>query len=340
MRSRKRRLNLFGYRDATLALLRFRFDNLNPEPTAGTGLADGVNDVPPVNGGTDRTFDSLANGTVDEPPVNQPRAPDSPQPSQVRAPTDPNQRVGATPPAAPAAEGWQSIREAAQAQGFQFDHTVTDDRTALNFLLRQAGAARSSDIYAQLGRQLAPQAQGIQAYLAQQTQPQQSTPKPAWEAPEFDPRWVELVELNQQTGLYVAKPGVGHDVAAKVNAYAEWKQGYDRDPAKVLNGMVEARARSIAQETFREQFAAQQREQTIGELVHENSAWLYQVDQGGQRTRDYQGNFIPTPVGAAYLTQLQAVRQMGVSDPRQQDALAKQLVRGQYAQARVVKSWH
>ena len=187
-------------------------------------------------------------------------------------------------------------------------------------------------MYAQLGRQLAPQSQQIQQYLSQQTQPQQPTRQP-WEAPEFDERWAGLVEQDPGTGLYVAKQGVPHEIAQKVNAYVEWKKNYDRNPAAVINGMVEARAKAISQETFREQFAAQQREQTVSSIVQENSAWLYQVDAGGQRLRDYTGQYIPTPVGAAYLQQLQSVKQMGVTDPRQQDYLAKQLVRGQYAQA-------
>jgi hypothetical protein len=280
----------------------------------------------------------LANAEIDVNPVNQPANPNAGV-TQPRQPADPNQRAGNPQAAAPAAQ-WQSIREAAAAQGFNFDGTVTDDRTALNFLLQQAQRGRQENVYAQLGRQLAPHSGQIQQYLAQQSQPQAATPaRQPWEAPEFDERWAGLVTQDPGTGLYTSNQGVPHEIAQKVNAYVEWKKNYDRNPAAVINGMVEARSRAIAAETFREQFAAQQRETTIGSIVQENAAWMYQLDAGGQRLRDYQGQYIPTPTGAAYIAQLQNVQRMGVVDPRMQDKLAKDLVRGQLAQQAQQQAW-
>jgi hypothetical protein len=80
---------------------------------------------------------------------------------------------------------WQSIRDAAQQRGFQFAPTVTDDRAALDYLIQQAALARQSDVYAQLGRQLAPKAEQIQQYLRQQQAPAQPARQP-WEAREWD----------------------------------------------------------------------------------------------------------------------------------------------------------
>jgi len=330
---RKRRLNQFGQYESVLDRLRWRFRENGLEGLGGGNSNIEQPDVEPVNGGPDRDFESLSNGTVEE-PVSQTATLGNPsQTPQVRTPADPNQRAGQTQPQQAAANvEWQSIREAAEAQGFRFDPTVKDDRDALNFLLRQASAPRQANIYEQLGRQLAPQSDQIRQYLSLQTQPQQPSRQP-WEAPEFDERWAGLVEQDPGTGLYVSKQGVPHEIAQKVNTFIEWKKTFDRNPAAVLNAMVESRAKAVAADTFREQFAAQQRESTIASIVQENSSWMYQVDQSGQRLRDYQGQYIPTPVGAAYLQQVQAVQRMGVTDPRQQDALAKQLVRGQYAQA-------
>lgn len=338
---RKRRKSLLC--GSILDSLRWRFDFLTDdegEPTGGvSGGSTNVEqpDVEPVNGGPDRS--NLANAEIAENPVNQPANPAAGV-TQPRTPTDPNQRAGTAQPAQPAPPQWQSIREAAAAQNFQFDGTVTDDRTALNFLLAQANRGRQENVYAQLGRQLAPQANQIQAYLAQQTTPQPATPaRQPWEAPEFDERWAGLVTQDPGTGLYTSNQGVPHEIAQKVNAYAEWKKNYDRNPAAVINGMVEQRAKAIATQTFQEQFAAQAREQTIGSIVAENRTWLYQVDQSGQQLRDFQGQYIPTPIGAAYIQQLRAVQQMGVTDPRMQDKLAKDLVRGQQAQAYQTQHW-
>ena len=89
-----------------------------------------------------------------------------------QTPADPNNRVQHTAAAGPPAAEWTSIRDAAQAAGFDFGHGVTDDDAALNLLLQKAQASRQQSMYEQLGRQLAPQADRIQQLLrGQQAQP-------------------------------------------------------------------------------------------------------------------------------------------------------------------------
>lgn len=306
---------------------RFLFD-VDPPLESGGGSQGGTTttviepDIPPSNGGPDRSFDDLANGTVAEP---------SPITSAPPVPADPNQRAGLTQ-TQPVANDWQSIRDAATALGYQFAPNVADDRAALVHLIQQANGNRQADYYAQLGRQLAPQAPAIQQYLQAQHAPAAPTAPPAWEAPEFDERWAGLVDRDPTTGIYVAKQGVPHEIATKVNKYVEWKANYDRNPAAVINGMVQAQARAIAKETFDTQFAQQQRQSTVNQIAQDNSAWFYQQDANGQRAINPVTNqYIPSPVGARYLHHLGQVQQMGVTDPRQQDALAKNLVRGEVA---------
>src|SRR5262249_15122584 len=141
---------------------------------------------------------------------------------------------------------WQSIRDAAAQYGHVFGPDVQDDQAALVQLLQIARQNRQADYHAQLGRQLLPHADQIRDFLGQQRQAQQApaAPRP-WEAPEFDQRWLALVDRDQATGLYVAKPGVQHEIAAKLNRFVEWKTEFDRNPGAVLNGMVEERARAI-----------------------------------------------------------------------------------------------
>ena len=227
---------------------------------------------------------------------------------------------------------WQSIRDVANSRGYQHAGQFQDDAAFLDHLLQQANQARQSDFYARLGQQMAPHASRIQQFLQQGQQPQQTQqaqPQP-WEAPEFDEKWLNLVERDPATGIYVAKPGADPQFAAKVNAFATWKANYDRNPAAVLNGMVEARAKAIAAETVREQLAVQGREQTVRSIVAENSQWLYQRDQAGQPVRDYLGQPMLTPVGTRYMHHLQQIKGMGVTDPRHQDALAKQAVQAEH----------
>lgn len=247
--------------------------------------------------------------------------------------------------AAPAGTGageevWQSLREAAQQRGYSFDPTVTDDWAALEHLIkqaalakRQAEEARQSDIYAQLGRQLAPQAEQIQQYLRQR---QQTPSRPAWQAPEWDQRWAPLLERDPNTGLLIGKdPRVPQEIVAKANEYFQWREGFDRDPAAVINGMVEERAKEIAEKTFQSQFQSYQNESAIQKILSDNASWMYQRGPDGQALKDYAGNYMPTPVGTAYIENLRMISQAGVTDPVKQDALAQQLTRGALAQAQV-----
>lgn len=257
-------------------------------------------------------------------------------PTAPQVPTDPNQRANLAQPgqAQPTADQWQSFRDVAASQyGYQFPSDVQDDSAALRHLIQQAGAARQSDFYSQLGRSLAPHAQGVQQYLQTQQQQQAAPPtRQPWEAPEFDPRWVSLVERDPASGIFTSKQGVPHEIAQKVNAYAEWKDGFDKNPSAVISGMVKAEASRIAQETFREQYAVHQRQAQIGSIVEQNASWLYAQDQAGQRiVNQATGQYVPSPLGARYIHHVDQLRRAGVVDPRQQDMLAKNLVQGEAA---------
>lgn len=309
--------------------MRSRLFRLLLDPMAGDlnggGSPAPEPDIAPENGGPDRSFSDLSNATVEDPSASPGTT--SANPAQPLVPADPNNAA----PAQPAAEQWQSIRDAAAAYGYQVPNGIADDRAMLMHLLQQAGANRQSDAYAQLGRQLAPKATEIQQYLAQQTQQQAAPSRQPWEAPEFDQRWAGLVEQDPATGLFYSKPGTPHEIAQKVNAYVEWKANFDKNPSAVMNQMVESRARDIARETFQEQFAAQSRQAEIGQIVQANSEWLYQKDQAGRPVVGYDGRYVPTPVGARYMHHVGEAQRMGVSNPRDLDALAKNLVRAEFA---------
>lgn len=301
------------------------------DPMAGE-LGVGGGDVAPENGGPDRSFSDLSDATVDVTPDASPGT-TSAVPAQTQAAADPNQAAGATGTTTQAqAEQWQSIRDAAAAYGYQVPQGVNDDRAMLMHLLQQAGANRQSDAYAQLGRQLAPKANEIQQYLAQQSQQQAAPTRQPWEAPEFDQRWAGLVEQDPATGLFYSKPGTPHEIAQKVNAYVEWKSNFDKNPAAVINQMVESKAKEISRATFQEQFAAQSRQADIGRIVAENTDWLYQKDQSGRPVVGYDGRYVPTPVGARYMHHVGEAQRMGITNPRDLDIVAKRFVRSEFAE--------
>lgn len=220
----------------------------------------------------------------------------------------------------------QTIREAAARYGLDLSN-LPDDHAAFVHLVRQAQAASQNDYYTSLGRQLAPRYRDIQGYLEQQRARAQPANAPLpFEAPEFDERWLNLVERDERTGAFKALPGVNPEFAERVQKYADWMQGFNRDPMSLIRQAIEHHATEIARKVFSEQHGQVVQTQTIQSIIEQNASWIYQADEQGRRYTDAQGNFLPTPEGARYVAHVRALAQAGVRDPRQQDAMARQLV--------------
>lgn len=249
------------------------------------------------------------------------------QPRQAPAPTDPNLAPGQ----AAAASEWQSIRDAASGLGYQFPAHIQDDRAALQHMIHQQ---QQRDYHSQLGQRLAPHAQDLQQFFTQKQAPAQSAapPRKPWEAPQFDKRWVNLVEQDPASGLYLSKPGVPPEIGQKVTEYAEWRAKFDENPATAMNEMVREAAREEAKALYQQQYQEQQTQGAARDIVRQNAEWFYAKDQSGNPVRDWQGNPTPSPAGLNYLRHLQLARSYGVHDPRAQDALAKQGMQAEWAQ--------
>jgi hypothetical protein len=84
-----------------------------------------------------------------------------------------------------------------------------DDHQALATLLQAYQRSMQPNFYEQFGRQLAPYADQVQAYIQQQRllqqQPQGRAP---WQPPEWNPAWINMVERDPNTGMLFSKPGV------------------------------------------------------------------------------------------------------------------------------------
>lgn len=244
-------------------------------------------------------------------------------------PADPNLAAAVKPAAAPAATEFESIREVAGRFGVDLSQ-FPDDQAALFHLLSRNQAASQNDYYTQLGRQLAPQAPAIQQYLQAQ-KPAAAATRPAWEPPEFDERWLSQIKRDETTGIITALPGVNPIIAEKVQAYADWKTAYDRNPAAVISQMVDHRAQEIAQKAISEQFAQHTQQQTISNILNQNAAWFYAQDEQGQVRRDFAGKPMTSPLGARYITHIRSLGAAGMKDPAQLDTFARQLLQADIA---------
>jgi hypothetical protein len=254
------------------------------------------------------------------------------QPGGGLQPADPNV-------AAAAAAGTQqsggspTIRDAAKFYGLDLSQ-YGDDAQAFAYLVQAARDAQSRNYYTELGQQIAPHAEAVQQYLReyQARQKEQKAPeRKAWEAPEFDERWLQWCDRDPQTGRFIPKPGVNPLVADKVNDYADhiesWTTQLARNPREALSGLIE----EVAGQLLESRFGAVAAQQEAQQIIAANEPWLYQVDQSGRRLVDAQGRFIPTPLGARYYTHLRTLQQAGVKDSRSLDALAKQLLQADMA---------
>ncbi len=249
--------------------------------------------------------------------------------------------AAALPPSADAGAGQQAqeteqltIRGLGQSLGYQFPETIADDYTAVAHLVAQAQEARAllqrqreSDIYTQLGRQLAPKAQQLGQFLQQQQAPQ--APK-SWEPPPFDERWLALVQQDPATGVYVSKPNVPPSIAEAVNKWSEWSTAFHRNPVQTLNPLLEqvkTQAIEAARAEMQQALGQQRQLQAVQQIAAANASWFYSKDANGQLMTDpTTGQYLPTALGSEYLALVRGLSARGVNDPLHRDEIARAIL--------------
>lgn len=222
--------------------------------------------------------------------------------------------------AAPSGAEWQGVSEYARQLGFQLPN---DDHQALATLLQAYQRSLQPNFYEQFGRQVAPYADQVQAYINQQRMLQQQPPQRApWQPPEWNPAWVNMVERDPATGMLFSKPGVNPQIAEKVQQYAEWRDKFLDDPAQTIQPLVEHRARELIQQEF-----AQHRQTVEADnLVTENANWMFQADANGVPMLHPDGSRALSPAGALYARAVNDIWNSGVRNVRQCHMLARSQV--------------
>ncbi len=295
---------------------------LDPTTESAGGMESAGGFEPAHIGGSSPAPESPSNPS---PPAQQPTQ-SAPPPQAAQG--NPPGAAGGTQPSQAQQAQWRSIRDAAQQYGYDLSQ-YQDDSAALAHLVEAARRSKEANYYAQLGQAIAPHYQQLQAFMQQQSQPKQAE-RPAWQPPEFDQRWLALVERDSATGVFLAKPGVNPAIADRVNEYVQWSDRFSQNPTQIIEPLVADRVKAEVQEAVRAQVAEMQRQQAVNQIVQRNSEWLYQHN-GGVPVRDPQGRPIPTPAGAAYIQAVESLARAGVSDPQMQDALARQIAIGAIA---------
>lgn len=284
----------------------------------------------PIANPTDQNIESPLNGGNAEDISFRPE-PEVPTPSGQSGIQE-AQPTRTQPAATPPQSEMLSIREAARQLGYQLPE-FADDRAALVHLLNAQQAARQNDFYTQIGRQIAPNYQQVQQWIASQRpqQTQNQGPKP-WERPEFDEQWMKFVDYDQNTGTYVSKPGYDPSIGTKVQQFANWTQRFQRDPMSVLQPWLEDQLENTisrrVQDLVGNQFN-QVREQTeIQQVMQTHANWLYMRDQNGNVVIDpVSRRPQASPEGLRYVHHLQNAAKSGIRGTAAQDDYAIRMLK-------------
>lgn len=232
------------------------------------------------------------------------------------------------PAAASAAQQaeWQGVVDYARSQGVQLPYQ--DDVVAIRALLDAYRGSQERNYYADLGRQMAPYSDQIQAWIRQnQLQADQARVPAAdpYAAPEWDDRWALMVERDPATGMIRSKPGYDPRIGEKAQAYAEWRSKWDNDP-KFRDAYVESRAESRARQLIEERFATHAESAQAQSIVAQNAAWVFQSHPDGTPVIGQDGMKVLSPAGHIYAQAVNQIWNSGVRNVEQCNALARTYV--------------
>lgn len=240
-------------------------------------------------------------------------------PGRDESPTQDGLPIEPGPAATPAGaeSGWQSVKDYAKQSGVELPYET--DAAALNALIRSHQQLQERNAYAEMGQRLSPHIGRFQEYLRQQQQPPPGATRP-WEPPPYDEKWLAMVERDEATGVLRAKAGYDPAIAEKLQAVAEWRDRYQKNPEAVIAPLIEDRARGLIEERF----AEYQQQQTANELVQRNRPWAVQHDANGRPLADPRtGGPQLTPLGVVYAQATDALWRAGMRDVRQVDLHAR-----------------
>jgi|ERR1700682_838139 len=223
---------------------------------------------------------------------------------------------------------WQGVVDYARQQGVQLPYT--DDVAALQALLNSHRQGQERNFYADLGRSIAPYADQVRAWI-QQNQLQQDAQRQAqqvdpYAAPPWDPRWINLVERDPQTGQLRSKAGYDPAIADKVQAYADWKDKWEAPDGKMRDAYYDRRAEQRAREIVQKEFATHRQSLQAEGLVGQNQAWLFQSHQDGSPVYDGYGARVMSPAGQIYAQAVKNIWDSGVQDVGRCHQMARTVV--------------
>lgn len=275
---------------------------------------------------------------------NQTSAP-APAPSQ--GVSSPSQGVSqgvsspaASPPASDAsasseASAWASIRDAAKGYGYDLS-SYQDDHTALQALILRAREAESQSDLVRYGQHYLQHQGDFQRYLQWRQEQEQRAQAEAqkqqawWKAPEYDPRWRQMVQKDPNTGRLIPAEGAPPDVVQKYLTAAQHSQDFfDKfafDPVGTIKPGIEEVAKEIALQVVKQHLGGFSDTMHAQNYVSANSSWLHQRDQQGNVVYGQDGRPQLSTAGRLFAGHVQNAISLGIQDEGQRAAYARSMV--------------
>lgn len=233
-----------------------------------------------------------------------------------------------------------TLRAQLAALGLSGVDQFADDNSALQAVAAQAQAAAvlQQQLQAVLAQQqqqaqYAQQQAALQQLLAQQ-RPAAAAPAAIdpYQAPEYQQVWEQLVVRDDKGVITGVVPGVPGDMLGKYHAYHAWRKNFaDKlltDPRGTLAPLVAAQAQEQAKALVQQELAKHQTAVFVNDFVQQNSNWLHMQDGQGQVVRNpANGQPLLSPLGQRFKGHLEAAHGMGVTDIRQQERYAREMLR-------------
>jgi hypothetical protein len=208
--------------------------------------------------------------------------------------------------AASTADDFLSIREAAQQYGYADAANFDDDEAALKHLIEQAKAPRADEQLSLAGRRYLEHSSEFEEFLrtreAEQAAAKTTDEPKFWDAPEWNPAWLNQVQSDPETGQLRPINGGTMETVHRVNRYLAYRgdqqERFWSDPFGYLNPYLEHREKGVESKiksVVDEALAGERSAMQARQFVSGNQDWLYEKDaQGNPRlAQSADGNVVP-----------------------------------------------
>jgi hypothetical protein len=248
------------------------------------------------------------------------------------APMGGGQSAVAPPAASPE---YESVRDVLARAGVR--EQFADDNAAVQALISRYHQAEQLQQLAAYGQEYVQHAGEFGQYLAQRREEaaRRAAAEQAWfKPPEYDPRWADYLQRNPQTGRLEAAEGAPPGVVEKYHAWAQHQRGFldrfSQDPIGAIKPGLEQTIEAVARRMLDERVGQLRAEQEAATIIARNNDWLVAADpQTGRKQM--------TPQGVQFYKYVGYLTERGMTDARDQEAVAKALVTGEMALAQLAQ---